>query len=348
MPSGFARGLAALALALTVSAPAFGQTTTQNGGDFSTNLHPRTKVPANVILVKGAWSSASDSTTAVPEGGSLINNVVRNRYFGITYPLPPDWIQKYAGPPPSDSGRYVLAQIWRPDTYKGDARGNILITAQDMFFTPLPRDNALQLVDYARNHLQADYELELKPTQTEIAGRPFAALAYWSPVAELHWYVLATEIRCHAVEFVFMNRDQKTLESTVLKMSKMKLPEEASPTGGTGGGGVPVCIKDYASDENVIDRVDPVFSEQRFNPVPVRIIINKEGKVKFIHFLSAFPDQTKAISDALRQWKFRPYLLAGHRVEVETGVMFGRAPHPPAPARHPALQPHLARRSPSP
>jgi len=344
MRSGFARCLAALAL--SVSLPAFSQTAAPNSRDFPGNLHPTAKVPANVILVKGAWSSASDSTTAVPEGGSLTNNVFRNKYFGITCPLPPDWIQKYAGPPPSDSGRYVLAQIWRPDTYRGDARGNILITAQDMFFTRLPAANALQLVDYTRNHLQADYELELKPTKTEIAGRAFAGLAYWSPVAELHWYVLATEIRCHAVEFVFMNRDPKTLESIVSEMSKMKLPEEASPTGGTGGDGVPVCIKDYASDENVIERVDPVFGEQRFNPVPVRIIISKQGKVKHIHFLSAFPDQTKAIGDALRQWKFRPYLRDGHRVEVETGIMFGRTPHPLAPARRAALEPHLVRSGP--
>ena len=90
---------------------------------------------------------------------------------------------------------------------------------------------------------------------------------------------------------------------------------------------MPVCIKDYARDENVIARVDPVFTEHRFNPVPVRIIIDKEGKVKHIHFLSAFPDQAKAITDALKQWKFKPYLRDGQPVEVETGIMFGRAPY---------------------
>jgi hypothetical protein len=48
--------------------------------------------------------------------------------------------------------------------------------------------------------------------------------------------------------------------------------------------------------------------------------------VKHIHFLSAFPDQVKAIANALSQWRFRPYLRGGHPVEVETGIMFGRAP----------------------
>jgi hypothetical protein len=108
----------------------------------------------------------------------------------------------------------------------------------------------------------------------------------------------------------------------------MSLPDEDGPILGRGGGDVPVCIKDYANGENVVERVDPVFDERKFNPVPVRIIIDKEGKIKHVHFLSAFPDQAKAISDALSQWRFRPYLRDGKPVEVETGIMFGRAPRP--------------------
>jgi len=106
------------------------------------------------------------------------------------------------------------------------------------------------------------------------------------------------------------------------------LPAEAGPISGRGGGEVPVCIKDYASGENVTERVDPLFAERRFNAAPVRIIIDKQGKVKHIHFLSAFPDQVKAITDALFQWRFRPYLRDGKPVEVETGIMFGRSPRP--------------------
>src|SRR6202030_3407872 len=107
-----------------------------NGGDFSTNIQPAAKLPKGVILVKGAWSSASDSTTPVPEGSAIANNIFTDLYFGMTYPLPSDWIEKAKGPPPSDSGRYVLAQIRPAPTFKGPARGTILLTAQDMFFTP--------------------------------------------------------------------------------------------------------------------------------------------------------------------------------------------------------------------
>ncbi|MGA7475439.1 MAG: hypothetical protein WBW60_22105 [Candidatus Sulfotelmatobacter sp.] len=321
-----------LALALSVSSPDWAQgarpQSAPKSGDFPNEMQPETKVPQGVILVKGAWSSASDSATPLPEGGNVTNNVFSDQYFGMTYAVPPDWAEKYEGPPPSDSGRYVLAQLRPADTFKGLARGIILITAQDMFFTPLPATNAVELINHSKDNLQADYKVEIPPRETKIADRSFIFFAYWSPAAQLHWYVLATQIRCHAVQIVLTSRDTELLESLILDLNKMKLPAEASPTAGEGGGAVPVCIKDYARDENLIARVDPVLTEHRFNPVPVRVIIDREGKVKHIHFLSAFPDQAKAIADALGQWKFRQYLRDGQPAEVETGILFGRAPHP--------------------
>lgn len=312
-----------LCIGQDAKAPAAAPPASKSGGDFSNTVLPGA-VPKGVILVKGAWASASDAVTPVPEGGNVADNVFSDPYFGMTYPLPPDWAEKYKGPPPSESGRYVLAAINPTQAFKGPARGTILITAEDMFFTTLPGNNALELVNYSKDHLQADYKVEMPPTPTRIADRPFTFFAYWSPAAELHWYVLATEIRCHAVNIILTSRDTKLLESLVLDLNKMKLPAEAAPTAGTGGSEFPACIKDYA-DGNVLSRVDPIFTEHRFNAVPVRIIIDKEGKVKHIHFLSAFPEQAKVITDALWQWKFKPYRRDGKPVEVETGLMFGRA-----------------------
>jgi len=298
-----------------------------NGGDFSNNLSAE-KVPSGVIFVKGAWSSASDSTTPVPEGGTMLHNVYFNNYFGMSYGVPADWTEEYEGPPPSETGRYVLAQLSPSETFKGSSRGIVLITAQDLFFGPEPAANAVDLVKDSREHLQADYKVEIQPASTKVADRSFTFFAYWSPVAQLHWYVLATEIRCHAVEIVLSSQDTKLLERLVGDLDRMKLPAEANPTSGTGGGQFPFCIKDYATDDRVLARVDPVFTQHRFNPVPVRIIIDKNGAVKHVHFLSAFPDQAKAITDALRQWKFKPYLRDGKPAEVETGILFGISPFP--------------------
>jgi hypothetical protein len=153
--------------------------------------------------------------------------------------------------------------------------------------------------------------------------------AYEGLATHLRWYVATTEIRCHALEIVLTSRDTKRVESLLHDMNTLMLPSETSPAKGTGEGDFPVCIKNYASDENVISRVEPVFTERRFNTVPVRIIIAKDGKVKHIHVISAFSEQAAAVMDALKQWKFKPYLRDGHPVEVETGIMFGSASYPP-------------------
>jgi hypothetical protein len=330
MRSAFWRFLVLLGLSLSLLAAA--QDVPQNGGDFSNNLHAK-KLPTGAILVKGAWSSASDAVTPLPEGGRVTNNVYSNEYFGLAYALSPDWTEKYSGPPPSDSGYYVLAQIRPADTLEGTSRGSILIAAQDLFFAPTPARNALDLINYTKDHLNVNCKVEQPPTEVRIADHSFVRFDYVSPVAGLHWHVLATQIRCHMVQFVFTSRDAELIESLILEMNTMKLPAGAGLTSGTGGGDVPVCIKDYASDENVIERDDPVFAERTFNPVPVRIVIDREGKVEHIHFLSAFPAQAKSITDALLHWRFKPYLRDGQPVEVETGIMFGRPPRsatPPA------------------
>lgn len=317
-----------LSLSLAFPTAMAAQGTSQEAGNTPQPAGVRL-LPTGSIIVKGAWASASDSVTPLPEGGSFANNTFSNKYFALTYALAPGWTQPYNGPPPSDSGSYVLAQLKSGEANKA-GRATILITAQDLFFTAAPAANALELMNYTASRLQPDYQVERPLTPVRIADHSFVRLDYFSPAAELHWYVLATQIRCHVIQFVFTAGDTKLLESLIQQMNDMKLPAEAGPILGTGGGDVPLCIKDYARSENVIERVDPVFTERRFNAVPVRITIDKEGKVKHIHFLSAFPDQAKDITDALLQWRFKPYLLEGRPVEVETGIVFGRLLHPPA------------------
>jgi hypothetical protein len=281
-------------------------------------------VPGGLILVKGAWSSAAGTSSSLPEDGTLSNGRYDNAYFGLDYAVGSDWTQRYQGPPPSDSGYYVLAQIEPKDPALDPIVGHILIAAQDLFFSVAPVHNASELIGYFQQHLGAEYRVERAPTRVRIANRDFVRLDYLSAVAGLHWHVLATEIRCHVVQFIFTGTSPKSMERLVESMNTMIQPI----------GSAPLCLKDFATPDTVLEREDPVFSEPRFNPVPVRIVIDKEGRVKHIHFLSAFPQQAKSIEDALLQWRFKPYLVGGQPVEVETGLLFGRSARPSSAALH--------------
>ncbi|MGZ5475111.1 MAG: energy transducer TonB [Thermoanaerobaculia bacterium] len=271
-------------------------------------------LPTGVILVKGAEPSTSDSVTPIPESGSVNRTIYQNDYFGLTYRLPADWVQQYPGPPPSDSANYVLAQLEPSSSFKGPDKGTIIITAQDLFFARSSAANAMEVIQYSRDKLPSYYDVERSPAELKIAGRSFARFDYRSEVAGLHWYVFATEVRCHAVQFIFSSRDAEMLERLVAELGNMKLKEPSS---------APVCIPDYASDQNVVQKVDAVITEHRASPMPVRIIIDRKGRVKHVHVINAFREQGRAITDALMQWTFKPYMQNGKAVEVETGILFG-------------------------
>ena len=251
----------------------------------------QTVVPKGVILVKGAVPSASDASTPVPEDGTVTEGRYRNRYFGLTYPIPAGWTPQPAGPPPSDSGAYVLGEFALMDGAR--VKAHVLITAQDLFFNT---KNAPSV---------QDFDVEKGDDAVRIAGRTFQRLAFKSRHTPLRWRILSTEVRCHTLTFTFSGTDAATLDAAENALSRVALRDDGPP-----------CVRDYARD-HVVAKTDPAFP-QRYNTIPVRVIVGADGSVKHVHLLSAFPEQSAAILTALRAWRFAP---SEH--EVETGMVFG-------------------------
>jgi protein TonB len=54
--------------------------------------------------------------------------------------------------------------------------------------------------------------------------------------------------------------------------------------------------------------------------VVLQATIGKDGSIQNLRVLSGHPMLTQAALDAVRQWKYKPYLLNGEAVEVETTV----------------------------
>ena len=54
--------------------------------------------------------------------------------------------------------------------------------------------------------------------------------------------------------------------------------------------------------------------------VVMKAVINQTGDVESVELLSGHPMLVQAALDAVKQWKYRPYLLNGNAVAVETQV----------------------------
>jgi len=71
----------------------------------------------------------------------------------------------------------------------------------------------------------------------------------------------------------------------------------------------------------LISRVDPVYPDtDAQGTVVLHAIIGPDGTVQQLSVISGPPPLVKAAVDAVRQWTYRPYLLNGDPVSVDTTV----------------------------
>ncbi|MGH9421313.1 MAG: hypothetical protein ACRD3J_15150 [Thermoanaerobaculia bacterium] len=65
---------------------------------------------------------------------------------GMVSSPPAGWSEAAAGPPPSDSGIYILSQFAFRDS-RGMAKANVLVSAVDLLVAPEPSRSASELIE---------------------------------------------------------------------------------------------------------------------------------------------------------------------------------------------------------
>jgi protein TonB len=86
----------------------------------------------------------------------------------------------------------------------------------------------------------------------------------------------------------------------------------------------PERISSAAMQGRLIRKVDPVYPRNASRMearVVLRATIGKDGRVESVEAVQG-PDPLRgAAIDAVKQWKYKPYLLNGEPVEVETTIV---------------------------
>ena len=76
---------------------------------------------------------------------------------------------------------------------------------------------------------------------------------------------------------------------------------------------------------NLVYKVQPVYpplarAARIQGTVMLRAIISRTGTIENLQVISGHPLLVRAATDAVLQWRYRPYVLNGDPVEVETQV----------------------------
>jgi hypothetical protein len=259
-----------------------------------------------------AWHQGSAAEMPRPEDGVVANGVYANEYFDLSYPLPSGWTQDVAGPGPSTRGYYVLAGL----VPAGEPIGMILIAAQDLFFAAATVDDvAVAAREFAASMSKvAGMTIDRQPSRVALSGRDFVRIDF-SGVG-LFRSVLLTVSRCHLVSFNLTAKSPEALAALVATLDKLGDARAGAPATPH-----PACVRNHATPDNVLTKVDPPASDPKFTPIPVRIVIGGDGGVKHVHVIRASAEQRNGIEAALGQWTFKPPAIDGRASEIETGLL---------------------------
>jgi hypothetical protein len=251
-------------------------------------------------------------TSAVPDpqDGKVAGGVYTNTYFDLSYPLPQSFAEGLAGPAPSHSGYYALGNFVAQNT----GAGTILIAAQDTFFDETRRDLAEAASEMRDTMAQIDgMSIDREPAEIVFGRRPASRPAWRIDFSGVGLYraMIITEMRCHLVSITLTAPDPQARETLAGSLDHMSLAAGRDP---------PVCIRNYATGDQLIRKVAPTDIAPSPMPIPTRIIIGRDGAVRHVHVIRATNAQRKGIEQALQQWTFKPHTVNGRAVEVETGL----------------------------
>lgn len=92
-------------------------------------------------------------------------------------------------------------------------------------------------------------------------------------------------------------------------------------------------MPDDTIENLLIKKVNPLYPplarQARIQgTVVVKIVTNKYGNVQSLELVKGHPLLAPAAFEAVRQWKYRPYLANGKAKEVETSVQVNFVPGP--------------------
>lgn len=81
----------------------------------------------------------------------------------------------------------------------------------------------------------------------------------------------------------------------------------------------------HMMEGNLVHQVQPVYPplarQARIQgSVVLRAVIDRDGKIKNLQVLSGHPMLVEAAMDAVRQWRYQPYVLNEQPIEVETQI----------------------------
>ncbi len=269
-----------------------------------------------------------------PPPGFFLDHTYTNEFFTLSYRLPPDWVvetdlvrRNLASEKHSQAANLLLAAVRIPqDVTELRADSSFVVLAVNRS-SQAHTENCKQYFDTLATSLHANKGAKQKGEISEytVGGHEFsrAAFEYRSGTGDralicspARNYLLLWKIEGSLWDSV----DEAA--STIYTIAPW--PPEEKPESSTNL--MQIHLSQNASVGLLLRKVQPVYpTEARENhirgKVRMQAVINKTGDVVDLELLDGPIELAISSVTAVRQWKYRPYLLSGEPVAVRTEIV---------------------------
>jgi TonB family protein len=300
-------------------------------------------------------SSNTLSGTLTFENGTLANGVYSNECFGFSLPIPAGWevndaVTASGKARHRSDGSLVLVFLHQ----HGTLPGRIILSARDS----AGRSGGAQAFVSDAVHAQVNSPTEKRELvrdtfAVDYAGRHFFRSDYKALVGNgipLYLAYVYTDFRGYFIGETLASASPEGLDEAASSLQQISFrDDQPNPKCVMGGdnnpnavgvvGGVPssqpppkiatpgrVRISSGVAVGLLMDKVPPQYPDgakqaRIQGQVVLRAEIDKDGNIEKLTTVSGDPLLAPAALEAVKQWKYKPYLLNGQPVNVETEVI---------------------------
>ncbi len=273
-----------------------------------------------------------------PPLGNFRDDAYTNDFFDIHYPLSRDWVRqtdlmrtKLASEGNNKSSYVLLAEVYIPhDSDPSRADSSFLVLA---IHRSGPED-CKHYLEASATAVQSRKEAKQKGDITEftVAGHDFFRVDFEYRQGIDHRTFLCTSIKDYFLQWNIIGWSKQAIENAVATLSTMTPATpgkvaEPQPPASIDGKSVTTKVKVQAgiSSGLLVKKVAPVYPGQARHDriqgtVTLQAVISKTGDITDLEALSGPMELVPSAVNAVRQWKYRPYLLNGEPVFVETQI----------------------------
>jgi TonB family protein len=311
-------------------------------------------VAHSVVWAQQPGNGASD--TLAFENGSIANNVYSNDCFGFSLPLPAGWQVNPKVVGPDGKAKHVAGQLillLLEQGKEGSSGNRIILTARDASGSaPAPEEFVSKSV-----HSQIDADREhrqlVKDTYSvDLGGKTFYRADYkqtTSSGATSYTAFVYTKFRGYYLGETVMAGSPEELDQSVHSLQQISFREDEPSSKCLMSGDSSAVIAGVISSKPnalqpdlgkvqrvrvssgvstglLIKKVAPKYPDVAKQTgvqgqVVLQAEIDKNGDIQDLTLVSGHPLLVPAAIEAVNKWKYKPYMLNGRPVAVETEVI---------------------------